>query len=126
MTIHLEYEASKQLDLDYNSLINKVIYECLNYEDCPYETEISILLTDDDGIKEINNQFRGIDKPTDVLSFPTIEFKSAGILPDWMRLKVFFNPETDELMLGDIVISVDRAIIQAEEYNHSITREIAF
>ena len=94
MTIHLEYEASKQLDLDYNSLINKVIYEYLNYEDCPYETEISILLTDDDGIKEINNQFRGIDKPTDVLSFPTINLKVRGILPDWMRLKVFFNPET--------------------------------
>jgi len=127
LTIHLEYEASKQLDLDYNSLINKVIYECLNYEDCPYETEISILLTDDDGIKEINNQFRGIDKPTDVLSFPTIEFKSAGDFAGLDEAEgVFFNPETDELMLGDIVISVDRAIIQAEEYNHSITREIAF
>lgn len=127
MTIHLDYEATKQLDIDYNALINRVVLECLNYEDCPYETEISILLTDDNEIKEINNQFRGLDKPTDVLSFPAIEYELAG---DFSNLEEDsgenFNPETGELILGDIAISVDRAIVQAEEYGHSITREIAF
>lgn len=127
MTIHIEYEATKLLNFDYSALINKVINECLDYEECPYEAEISLLLTDDDEIKEINKQFREIDKPTDVLSFPSIEYMMAG---DFSNLEEdtseYFNPETGELILGDIVISVDRAIRQAEEYGHSIAREIAF
>ncbi|MDD4112331.1 MAG: rRNA maturation RNase YbeY [Herbinix sp.] len=127
MTIHLEYEATKQLDIDYKELINRVVLECLNYEDCPYEVEISILLTDDNEIKEINQQFRDFDKPTDVLSFPAIEYDIAG---DFSNLEEDsgenFNPETGDLIIGDIVISVDRAIEQAEEYEHSITREMAF
>lgn len=127
MTIHLDYEATKQLDFDYNKIIDKVVLGCLDYEDCPYETEISILLTDDNEIKEINKQFRGIDSHTDVLSFPAIEYEIAG---DFSGLEETigdcFNPETGELILGDIVISIDRAITQAEEYGHSITREVAF
>jgi probable rRNA maturation factor len=127
MTIHLDYEATKQLDIDYKTLINKVVQACLDYEDCPYESEVSILLTDDIEIREINNQFRGLDKPTDVLSFPAIEYELAG---DFSDLEEYsgenFNPESGELILGDIVISVDRAMMQAEEYGHSITREIAF
>lgn len=127
MTIHIEYEATKLLNFDYSALINKVINECLDYEECPYEAEISLLLTDDDEIKEINKQFREIDKPTDVLSFPSIPYMVAG---DFSNLEEdtseYFNPETGELILGDIVISVDRAIRQAEEYGHSIAREIAF
>ncbi|NLO09250.1 MAG: rRNA maturation RNase YbeY [Clostridiales bacterium] len=127
MTIHLDYEATKQLDIDYNALINRVVEGCLDYEDCPYETEISILLTDDNEIREINRQFRGFDKPTDVLSFPAIEYKRAGDFSDLEEDSgENFNPETGELILGDIVISVDRAILQSEEYGHSITREIAF
>ncbi len=127
MTIHLDYEATKQLDIDYKALINRVALECLNYEDCPYEAEISILLTDDNEIKEINQQFRGFDKPTDVLSFPAIEYEIAGDFSDLEEDSgENFNPETGELILGDIVISVDKAEVQAEEYGHSITREIAF
>lgn len=127
MTIHLDFEATKQLDFDYNKLIERVVLGCLDYEDCPYEAEISILLTDDNEIKEINKQFRDLDKPTDVLSFPAIEFELAG---DFSVIDEangsLFNPESGEMILGDIVISVDQAITQAEEYGHSITREIAF
>lgn len=127
MTIHFDYEAIVQLDIDYNALISRVIEECLDYEECPYETEISILLTDDNEIREINKQFRGMDKPTDVLSFPAIEYELAGDFSDLEKdLGEYFNPETGELLLGDIVISVDRAIEQAENYGHSIAREIAF
>lgn len=127
MTIHLDYEATKQLNFDYAALINKVVEGCLDYEDCPYEVEISILLTDDDEIREINRQFRDIDKATDVLSFPAIEYETAGDFSDLEEAEEdYFNPETGELILGDIVISVDRAIVQAEEYGHTITREIAF
>lgn len=127
MTIYIEYEATKQLDFDYDKLISSVVLECLDYEECPYEAEINILLTDDEEIRAVNKEFRGIDRPTDVLSFPALEYTNAG---DFSYLEEavgeFFNPETGELLLGDIVISVDRAISQAEEYGHSITREIAF
>ena len=127
MTIHLEYEASKQLDFDYTGIIQKVVTQCLDEEDFPYETEISILLTDDKEIQELNKNFRGKDAPTDVLSFPAVEYPKAG---DYSELEAlgdeYFNPETGELILGDIVISVNRAISQAEEYGHSVEREIAF
>lgn len=127
MTINLEYEASKQLDFDYSDIISKVVLKCLDAEDCPYEAEISILLTDDKEIQEINKNFRDKDVPTDVLSFPAIDFSKAG---DFSFLEEagdeYFNPETGELILGDIVISVDRALYQAEEYGHSAVREVAF
>ncbi len=127
MTYHIEYEASKELEFDYEELQKKVIEACMDYEDCPYEAEISIVFTDNDRIQEINKEFRGIDKPTDVLSFPSVEYETPG---DFSHLEddvaECFHPESGELLLGDIVISVERALEQAEEYGHSIEREIAF
>jgi len=127
MTINFEYEASQPLDFDYESLQKRVVEACLDYEECPYESEVSILLTDDDQIQQINQEFRKINAPTDVLSFPSIEYITPG---DFSKLEEniaeSFHPETGELLLGDIVISVDRAKIQANEYGHSIEREIAF
>lgn len=127
MTYHIEYEATKELGFDYEELQKKVIEACMDYEDCPYEAEVSILFTDDDQIQRINKEFRGIDKSTDVLSFPAVDYENPG---DFSHVEDTFadcfHPETGELLLGDIVISVDRAIVQAEEYGHSIEREIAF
>ncbi|MHB8128536.1 MAG: rRNA maturation RNase YbeY [Mobilitalea sp.] len=127
MTINFEYEATQRLDFDYEALQKRVVEACLDYEECPYESEVSILLTDDDQIQQINQEFRNIDAPTDVLSFPSIEYITPG---DFSKLEEniseSFHPETGELLLGDIVISVDRAKIQANEYGHSIEREIAF
>lgn len=127
MTINLDYEAGRKLDFDYSDIIEKVVMMCLDVEDFPYETEISILLTDDKEIQELNKKYRGKDAPTDVLSFPALEYKKAG---DFSFLDEagdeYFNPETGELILGDIVISVDKAISQAGEYGHSVVREIAF
>lgn len=127
MTISLEYEAKEQLNFDYNELIKKVVIGCLDFENCPYEVEVSIILTNDNEIKLINKEFRGLDKATDVLSFPTIEYGVAGDFSD-LEEEDFgcFNPETGELILGDIMISVERAIEQAETYGHSLEREIAF
>lgn len=127
MNIHMEYEANVDLDFDYNKLINDVIIECIRYEGCPYEPEISVLLTNDKEIQEINKEFRGIDKATDVLSFPMIDYDKPGDFSDLKEeARQYFNPDTGHLLLGDIVISVERAIKQAEEYGHSITREIGF
>ena len=123
----MEYEANVKLDFDYETLIKKVIEACTDYEDCPYETEVSILLTDDNAIQEINKEYRDMDAPTDVLSFPVTDFEIPG---DFSNIEEehpdSFHPETGELLLGDIVISVERAIKQAAEYGHSIEREIAF
>lgn len=127
MTFNMEYEANVKLDFDYEALIKKVIEACMDFEACPYEAEVSILLTDDISIQEINREYRNMDKPTDVLSFPATDFQTPS---DFANIEEehpdSFHPETGELLLGDIVISVERAIKQAEEYGHSIEREIAF
>ena len=88
---------------------------------------MNVLLTDNEGIHQINLDTRGIDAPTDVLSFPMCDFSVPG---DFSHLEEcpeeYFNPDTGELMLGDIVISVDKVEEQAEKYGHSQTRELAF
>jgi probable rRNA maturation factor len=127
MTFNIDYEADKQLDFDYEELQKKVVEACLDYENCPYEAEVSILLTNNVEIQQINKEFRNIDAPTDVLSFPVIEYDFPGHFDDLEQTAPdCFHPETGELLLGDIVISVERAILQAEEYGHSVEREIAF
>lgn len=127
MTVNIEYEATERLEFDYEVLQKTVVEACLDYEDCPYEAEVNILFTDDDQIRQINQEYRKIDKPTDVLSFPAVEYETPG---DFSKLEEnivdWFHPETGELLLGDIVISVDRAKFQAIEYGHSLEREVAF
>ncbi len=84
-------------------------------------------LTDNDGIHEINKMYRQIDRPTDVLSFPMLSYEAPG---DFSKLEDDyddnFNPDTGEIMLGDIVISVDKVLEQAESYGHTPRREYAF
>ena len=93
---------------------------------CPYETQMNLLLTDDGEIHRMNREFRGIDRPTDVLSFPMIEYETPGEFDFLDDREDCFDPETGELVLGDIVISKTRVIRQATEYGHSIKREFAF
>ena len=127
MTITIEYEAEKQLDLPYEEIIRDVVNESLDYEKCPYEAEVNVNLTDNQAIQEINREHRQIDAPTDVLSFPMVDYEAPSDF-DHVEDAVedYFNPETGELMLGDIVISVDKVEEQAEKYGHSQTRELAF
>ena len=127
MTITIEYEAEKQLDLPYEEIIRDVVNESLDYEKCPYEAEVNVILTDNQAIQEINREHRQIDAPTDVLSFPMVDYEAPSDF-DHVEVAVedYFNPETGELMLGDIVISVDKVEEQAEKYGHSQTRELAF
>ena len=84
-------------------------------------------LQQNEEIRKLNRSARGLDRPTDVLSFPMLEYDRPG---DFLWLESepqdAFNPETGELMLGDIVISKDRVLAQAEEYGHSPVREYAF
>lgn len=127
MTINIEYEAEKKLDLPYEAIIREIVEEALDYESCPYEAEVNVVLTDDEEIRIINKEYREIDAATDVLSFPMIDFEMAA---DFSHVEEdvedSFNPESGELMLGDIMISVDKVEEQAEKYGHSQTRELAF
>lgn len=126
MTIDFEKEYDKNLDIDYTEIADKVISSALDYEQCPYEAEISLTLTDNERIREINREFRGIDRPTDVLSFPMIEYYTAGEFDFLEECPQCFNPESGELMLGDIIISLDKVEEQAKAYGHSVIREYAF
>ena len=126
MTILFEEEEARALPFDYKELTRKTVTACLDYVDCPYETECSLLLTNDEVIHSINMEQRQIDRPTDVLSFPFIEWTE---IEDFDALEThgeLFQPDTGELMLGDIVLSLDRVYEQAKEYGHSIEREFSF
>lgn len=93
----------------------------MEYENCDFDAEISVTICDNEQIQEINNEQRGIDKPTDVLSFPMLEFDENGD-----ALGCDFDMDGELVMLGDIVISMERAKEQAEEFGHSLKREVAF
>ena len=126
MTLFFEEEGELKLDLPCKELAEKVINAALDYVDCPYEAEVNLLLTMNDEIQEMNKNFRSIDRPTDVLSFPMIDYEEAGNFDFLEDVMDAFHPESGELMLGDIVISKEKVISQAEEYGHSIEREYAF
>lgn len=128
MTIRVETEVTDlALDFDYEKIAEQVIVAALDYEDCPYEAEVDLTLTTDEEIHKVNKEFRGIDRPTDVLSFPLLEYETPA---DFSRVEEdqadCFNPESGELMLGDIMISLDKVAEQAEKYGHSRLREYAF
>ncbi|PPK80136.1 putative rRNA maturation factor [Lacrimispora xylanisolvens] len=127
MTINIEYEAEKKLKIPYEEIITSVVEEAIDYENCPYEAEINVLITDNEDIRQINQEYRNIDSPTDVLSFPMIEYELPANF-DHLEEESYdsFNPETGELLLGDIVVSVDKVEEQAEKYGHSVERELAF
>ena len=126
MTIEFEKEYDKDLGINYEEIADKVINAALDYEECPYEAEVSLTLVDNNRIHDINKEFRDIDRPTDVLSFPMVEYDDAGEFALLEDEDDCFNPETGELMLGDIIISLDKVEEQAIAYGHSFTREYAF
>lgn len=127
MTIILENEQTVPFGFDCEKVAEAVINRILDDEQCPYESEISLTFVDNEEIHRLNKEFRQIDRPTDVLSFPLIDFQTPA---DYDMLEEEdaegFNPETGELMLGDIVISVERAAEQAADFGHDLKREIAF
>ena len=126
MTIEISYESEKKLDIPYEEIVNKMVVSALDFENCPYEAEVSVPFVDDEEIRKINSEYRGIDKSTDVLSFPFNEFEIPGNFDDIEESVDAFNPETGELLLGDIILSTDHIVEQAIEYGHSETRELAF
>ncbi len=127
MTLNLTEECAVKFEFDCRDVAFRVMNAVLDSEHCPYEATVDVTLTDDNAIHEINLAQRNIDRATDVLSFPMTQFPVPGefdfLEEDGMDS---FDPDSGELMLGDIVISVDHVKAQAEEYGHSLLREFAF
>lgn len=127
MTFCVDNETEKELPFDYEKVAKEVMEAALDYEGCPYETTISLLLTDNEGIHQMNKEFRQIDRPTDVLSFPNVDYTAPADFSDIEEMaEDYFDPESGELCLGDIVISIDKVFEQAQEYGHAPLREYAF
>lgn len=126
MGLFFEEEGKLHLPLQCEELAQKVINASLDYVKCPYEVEVNLLLTMNQEIREMNQQFRQIDRPTDVLSFPMIEYEEPGEFAFLETADEYFHPESGELILGDIVLSKEKVLAQAEEYGHSVEREYAF
>lgn len=127
MTSYVENETEVVFDFKIQEILELLLEEILTSEGCPYEAQVNLLITDNEGIREYNRQYRESDKPTDVLSFPMIDFKSeADFSMVEQQSADYFDPESGELLLGDIIISADQVLEQAEKFGHSVKREFAF
>lgn len=127
MTILIDNETDKKFDFDTGEVIRSVIEKTLQLEACPYEVAVNVLLTDDEEVRLANKEFRDLDRPTDVLSFPAVDYEAPSdfTLVD-QNPECYMDPENDELLLGDIMVSLDKVVSQAKEYGHSEKRELAF
>lgn len=122
-----EYGDDADFGFDLLAVAETVADAAVEEEKCPYEAEVSLTLVGEDEIRKLNRETRGIDRATDVLSFPMTAYAMPGNFKEaetggWDS----FDPDTGRLMLGDIVISVPRVFSQAKEYGHSVKREYAF
>lgn len=127
MTIQLEYETDIQIEVEYGQVAKIVADQVLETEEFPYEAEINLVITDNEEIKRVNQEFRDIHAPTDVLSFPMIPFETPAdydVIEE--DINSYVDPDSEEIVLGDIMISAEKVIEQAREYGHSQKREFAF
>ena len=106
-----------------SGIISKCIHAVLEEEKVNVPCEINVLVTDDQGIQVINQAAREIDKPTDVLSFPMFSLTAGKLPEDWEE---YLDPDTNLCPLGDMVISLERATLQAKEFGHSLRREVGY
>ena len=117
LTVYFENQNGRDITYKLKMLLRRAIEATLAYEQYRNDVQVSVTLTDDAGIHELNARFRGVDAPTDVLSFPLFDYEGETD-----------EPPIDEMenMLGDIVLNLDRAHAQADEFGHSFEREAAF
>jgi len=119
------YETSHVEDI-----IKEVIYKAFEISNINYNCQVSVTLVDNEQIREINKTYRNIDLPTDVLSFPLISYDEGKHLDDLFEEEVknieVVDIDTGELVVGDIIISLEKAYSQSQEYGHSYEREIAY
>ena len=123
MKVSIRNDQSKfKVTKEIRDLVRLAVKTSLEYMEFPQNCEISVMFCDNERIQRLNRNHRSIDRATDVLSFPLFEYDEYGeIIED----ELDFNPN-GEMLLGDIVISLERAAEQAEEYGHSFQREVGF
>ncbi len=127
MSFYIENDTETEFLFSLEEIVERIVEEILTSEACPYETHVNILLTDNEGIRRYNREYREIDRPTDVLSFPNIAFTQPADFSAAEQDRIScFDPESGALMLGDIIVSVDKIKEQADAYGHSQKREFAF
>lgn len=127
MTFYVENDTEREFSFSIEEIFEKVAGAVLEMESCPYEVCVNLLLTNNEGIRRYNREYREIDKETDVLSFPNLDFEQAGVFSITEEAEAdYFDLDSGELLLGDIIISVDKIAEQAVAYGHSERREFAF
>lgn len=121
--VNLVFEQLSLQKFVISSNIRKCIQATLDAEGIPVRCEINVLVTDDAGIQVINRESRNLDKPTDVLSFPMFQLEAGNPPREWDEYQ---DPATGLVPLGDMCISLERAVAQAEEFGHSTRREVGY
>jgi len=121
--IHIVFEQFGLQQFAIKSIIRKCINETLTAERISVPCEVNVLVTNDEGIQLINRESRSLDKPTDVLSFPMFQLVAGSLPSDWTEYQ---DPATGLVPLGDMCISLERAIAQAQEFGHSTKREVGY
>ena len=122
MTHQIILDAEVEVPVGVEERIESVILAALEAQQVALPCEISVLLTDDEGIHQVNLDMRDVDRPTDVLSFPMFELE-PGVPPED---EDYLDPATGLCPLGDMCISLERAAAQAEEFGHSLERELCY
>ena len=122
MKINMTFDVFTLRQPYISSVISRCVEAVLDAEGVKVPCEINVMVTNDKGIQAINKAYRQIDKPTDVLSFPMFQLE-PGIPPEGDE---YLDPETQMCPLGDMAISLERAIAQAKEFGHSVRREVGY
>ncbi len=127
MTVYFEDEAGISFGFDPEEKVEEMIAFVRDHVECPYDIEVSVTLVDTDTIRQVNSQFRQIEKVTDVLSFPMMEYDSPRDFGGQaFQNSLSLSPDTQEMILGDILLCSEVVKTQAEEYGHSELREFCF
>ena len=123
--VDIRCEMDESAKGDFTQLLERVSSRALAEEGW-VDAEVSLVLTDDEEIRELNRDYRGVDSPTDVLSFPLIIANQVGVVLQPNQFPRRDGVHCEPIALGDVVISLERPRAQAEEYGHSLSRELAF
>lgn len=122
----VEEQSDNILPFDAHALLQQVLEEGLARTRCPFEARAEVILTDDEGIREVNLAHRGKDRATDVLSFPAFTFPAPAAFDALVLNDTVRDPETGAVWIGDIILNQEAVLRQAEEYGHSAEREFAY
>lgn len=123
VTVNISFDHWTPRKLEVITNIRRCIRAVLREEGVPVPCEINVLVTDDEGIHVINRESRQVDRATDVLSFPMFDLTPGKLPEDWSE---YLDPMTGRCPLGDMAISLERAVAQAKEFGHSARREVGY